>query len=163
MPKAMLFTSNKHLEVVLDSEMSARIEASAAAVGMTDEQFTIAALQRLVEEQENHGSIVCGKAHTVRQHADAENTQPLTIHLSELQSDILTEAANGYGATLEQACKYGLFNFEDSLDPKGLDGEALLSEIRLLKEPEAVFESRYEQQIDAQLEATEADEKKKED
>lgn len=151
----MLFDNNKTLEIEVRPDFHKQIKASAEAVNMTVEQFAMTALTRLVDEQETRGAIICGKAHSVPTIDGSGNNHPLTIHVSPLQHTVLSKVADRYGATLEQAAKYGLFYFEHPLAPDDKDGKTMLEDIMSLKDPEALFEARYEDEISEAIKAAE--------
>jgi hypothetical protein len=148
-----MFSTNKEVCVEIDRELYTDVKNIAEAIEMTKEELGAFALKRLADEFEKTGTILLDAVHVAPAADEEGRNHPVTIHLDEVQRKVMSDAAETYGALLEQALKYGLFYFEKPLSPEERNGTQMLEEIKVLKNPDAYFEVRYEgEMINAQAE-----------
>lgn len=69
----------------------------------------------------------------------------ITITLSEKEEAVMAKAVKRYRLTLEQACKYGFFNFESTLDPNSGDAWSAIDVLFEALNPDSTeaLENRY--------------------
>lgn len=144
---------NKEITLEIHRDLLTEAKTAAASVEMTIQELLALALKRVADEFNQTGTILLDAVHVAPATDEEGRNHPVTIHLDEVQHKVMSNAADLYGAPLEQALKYGLFYFEKPLSPEERNGTQMLEEIKILKNPDAYFEVRYEgEMINAQAE-----------
>lgn len=138
----------KKINLEVSRAIYGSIDTAAEALDMTIEELGAFALKRIADEFEKTGAVILEAVHVVPATDEEGNDQPVTIHLNEVQHRVMSNTAKVYGASLAQASKYGLFNFEKALRPEERNGKEMLEELEILKNPLADYEQRYESAIE---------------
>lgn len=142
----------KTIKITVEEDFYNEIQATAEATGI-GEDFTRAALGRLVKEYKRNGQVLLGDPVVMsRKVAEAFTTNAensVTIQLTPIQKQVMVEAAKKFELTIEQACKYSLFHFDFIIDPSAGDGWSAVQELLQAQQPDRAFQDRYEDEIKA--------------